>query len=277
MRSTLSALMIVVALVVAAVAGPALWLQQNVVDQRGFVAMAGPLGSNAAFQEGLTSMLSEQATASMNLSPQLSSIAGTLITSAAQNVYTEPGYEQAWRETLQRSHQLTFAAAGNNDVAGDIMLDLAPLVSLVVDKVAGDLPFTVPSPEDVVISVEQPEAAKLLPAVTLLGGWSGWLLAAAVVLFVAGVMVARRRGLALVLTGLGLGIVALIWLLAAGFVQTFLGDLAVGPESARQVGVELGSLARASWQGGINATFITAVVVAVAGGATLMVGRNRTA
>ncbi len=276
MRSTLSALLVMAALVVAAVAGPALWLQQNVVDQRGFVALAGPLGGNAEFQEGLASMLAEQATASLNLAPPLNAVAGAIIGSAAHSVYTEPGYEEAWRQTLQRSHDLTFAAGENKDVAGDIVLDLAPLVLLVIDKVAGDLPVNVPTPGNVVINVEQPQAAKLLPAVTMLGGWSGWLLLAAVVLLFLGVVTARRRGLALVFAGVGLGIVALLWLLAAGFAQTFLADLAVGPQAARQIGVELGSLAKASWQGGINGTFIVAAVIAVAGGATLMLRHNRT-
>lgn len=277
MRSLLSALLIIAALVAAAVAGPALWLQKNIVDQSGFVALAGPLGSNQAFQEGLTSMLAEQATASMNLPPQLSSIAGTLISSAAQSVYTEPGYEGAWRATLQRSHELTFAAAGKKDVAGDIMIDLAPLVNLVADKVAGDLPFPVPAPGNAVVKVEQPEAAKLLPAATLLGSWSGWLLVAAVVLLLAGVMAARRHAVALLLGGLGLGFVALLWMVAGGFVESSLVNLAVGPESARQVGAELGTLARASWQRGINVTFVVAAVIAGVGVATLIVRPHRTA
>lgn len=277
MRSLLSAFLILAALVVAAVAGPALWLQKNVVDQQGFVALAGPLGSNQGFQEGLSSMLAEQATASMNLPPQLSAIAGTLISSAAQSVYTEPGYEDAWRATLQRSHELTFAAAGNKDIAGDIMIDVAPLVSLVADKVAGDLPFTIPAPGNTVVSVEQPQAAKLLPAVTMLGGWSGWLLVAAVVLLIVGVVSARRRGLTLVLAGVGLGLVALVWMLAAGFVETSLVNLAAGPESARQIVAELGTLARTSWQRGINVTFVAAAVIAGLGVATLIVRPRRTA
>ncbi len=277
MRSLLSALLILAALVVAAVAGPALWLQKNVVDQQGFVALAGPLGSNQEFQDGLSSMLAEQATASMNLPSQLSAIAGTLISSAAQSVYTEPGYEDAWRATLERSHELTFAAAGNKDVAGDIMIDVAPLVHLIVDKVAGDLPFTIPAPGNTVLSVEQPQAAKVLPAAALLGGWSGWLLVAAVVLLIVGVVSARRRGLTLVFAGVGLGLVALVWLLAAGFVETSLVNMAVGPEAARQIGAELGTLAKTSWQRGINVTLIAAAVIAGLGVATLIVRPHRTA
>lgn len=276
MRGTLSALLVIAAMLVAAVAGPAMWLQHKVIDQKGFVALAGPLGDSKEFQAGLTSLLAEQATASLKLPPQLNAVAGIVISAAARSVYTEPGYEAAWRETLQRSHDLTFEAAGNPDIAGDIMLDIAPLVDLVVKKVAGDLPFSLPTPRDVVINVEQAQVARLLPAASTLGGWSGWLVFIAVDLLALGVIVARRRSLALMLSGVGLAIVALLWLLAAGFTQTVLAGLAAGPEAARQVGVELGALAEASWQGGIHATFAIAGLIAVAGGATLMVRRRHT-
>lgn len=276
MRSILSALLVIVGLLVTAVAGPAMWLQHNVIDSKGFVALAGPLGANKSFQDGLGSMLSEQATASLNLPPQLNAIAGTVIGAATRSVYSDPGYEAAWRETLQRSHELTFKAAGNADIAGDIKLDLAPLLALVVDKVAGDLPISLPTPGDVVVSVEQPEAATLLPVATKLGGWAGWLALIAVGLLLLGVVTAPRKSLAFLLVGVGVAAVALVWLLASGFVQAFLAELTVGPDAAKQIGVELGALARASWQGGINITFIAAGVIAAAGVATLMVPRSRT-
>lgn len=276
MRTTLSALLLILSLLVAAVAGPALWLQRNVADQAGFVALAGPLGSNKEFQEGLTAMLVAQSTASLKLPPQLNELAGAVINSAARNLYTDPGYAAAWTQTLQRSHQLTFDAAGNTEIEGDVLLDIAPLLGLIAANVGADLGINLPVPPDAVVSVEQPKVASLLPMVTMLGGWSGWLVFIAVGLLVLSVIVARRRGLTLVLAGVGLAAVALVWLLASSFVQTVLAGLAVGPEVAQQVGVELGTLARASWRGGINATFGIAAVVAVAGVATLVVKRRRT-
>ena len=276
MRTTLSALLVILSLLVAAVAGPALWLQRNVVDQAGFVALAGPLGSNKAFQEGITSMLAARSIASLNLPPQLNELAGAVIKSAAGDLYSDPGYPAAWTETLRRSHQLTFAAAVNDEVEGELLLDVAPLLGLIAGNVGANLGINLPVPPDAVISLEQPRVASLLPMLTMLGGWSGWLALIAVALFVLGIIVARRRGPTLVLAGVGLAAVALVWLLASSFAQTMLADLAVGPEAAHQVGVELGTLARASWQGGINATFGIAAVVAVAGGATLVVKRRRT-
>ena len=276
MRTALSAMLITISLLVAAVAGPALWLQRNVVDQAGFVALAGPLGSNKSFQEGVTSMLATQSAASLNLPLQLNELASAVIESAARDLYSDPGYAAAWSDTLQRSHQLTFAAAVNKEAEGDLMLDVAPLLGLIAGNVSANLGISLPAPPESVISVEQPKVASLLPLLTMLRGWSGWLALIAVALFVLGIIVARRRGPTLVLAGVGLAVVALVWLLASSVAQTMLAELAVGPEVAHQVGVELGNLAQTSWQEGINVTFGIAAAVAVAGVATLVVKRRRT-
>ncbi len=276
MRTALSAMLIIISLLVAAVAGPALWLQRNVVDQAGFVALAGPLGSNKSFQEGVTSMLATQSAASLNLPLQLNELASAVIESAARDLYSDPGYAAAWSDTLQRSHQLTFAAAVNKEAEGDLMLDVAPLLGLIAGNVSANLGISLPAPPESVISVEQPKVASLLPLLTMLGGWSGWLALIAIALFALGIIVARRRGPTLVLAGVGLAVVALVWLLASSVAQTMLAELAVGPEVAHQVGVELGNLAQTSWQEGINVTFGIAAAVAVAGVATLVVKRRRT-
>ncbi|SEF03355.1 hypothetical protein SAMN04489740_3894 [Arthrobacter alpinus] len=276
MRTAVSALLVILALVVAAVAGPALWLQKNVIDQAGFVQLAGPLGSNKSFQEGLSALAASQATASVDLPPQLTDLAAALIQSAAQSIYTEPGYDAAWTETLKRSHALTFAAAGNKDIQGDLQLDIAPLVALVAAKVSDSTSVPLATPKDVVVALEQPELARLLPAATTLGGWAGWMAFIAVDLLVLALVAARRRSLTLILAAAGLATVALVWLFASGVVQSVLTGMATGPAAAQQFGVELGALARESWQGGINATFVIAGVLALAGVATLIIKRRRT-
>ncbi|ALO66139.1 hypothetical protein AS189_06065 [Arthrobacter alpinus] len=276
MRTVGSALLVILGLLLAAVAGPALWLERNVVDGAGFAQLAGPLGTNSEFQEGLSALAADQATASMNLPPQLNELAGALINSAARSIYTNPGYEVAWTQTLQRSHKLTFDAAGNQDVQGDLKLDIAPLVELVAAKVTADLGVPLPTPKEVVVSLEQPQVAKVLPLASALGGASGWMAFIAVDLLALGVIVAKRRALSLILGGAGLAAVALLWQLGSGFAESALAGLAVGPEVAQQFGVQLGALARASWQGGITATFVIAGVMAAAGVVALIVRGRRT-
>lgn len=276
MRTAGSALLVIVALLLAAVAGPSLWLQRNVVDGSGFAQLAGPLGSNSEFQAGLSALAADQATASLDLPPKLNELAAGIINSAARTLYTDPGYEEAWTQTLQRSHKLTFDAAGNKEVQGDLRLDIAPLVELVAANVSEGLGVPLPTPKDVVINLDQPNVARVLPMAVTLGDWSGWLAFIAVDLLALGVIVARRRGLTLLLAGAGIAAVALLWQFGSGLVERTLAGLAVGPEVAQQFGRELGALARDSWQGGITGMFVIAAVVAAAGVATLIVMSRRT-
>ncbi|MHA7306770.1 hypothetical protein ACX80E_16255 [Arthrobacter sp. TMN-49] len=276
MRTAGSALLIIVALLLASVAGPAWWLQRNVVEQDGFVAMAGPLGSNKEFQDSLSTLIAVQSTASLDLPPQLQDLAAAVINSTARGLSADPGYAQAWTETLARSHALSFASAGNKEIQGDLQLDIAPLVAMVGDRVSKDMGATVPTPKDVVVSLEQPQAASLLPLATTLGGWSGGMVFGAVGLLVLGVIVARRRSLTLILAGVGLALVALLWTLGSGIMEAILANVSVGPEAAAQLGAQVATLVRDSWQGGITAMFILAAVVAVAGGISLIMAPRRT-
>ena len=61
MRTAASAILVILALLLAAVAGPSLWLQRHVVDEEGFVELASPLGNDTEFQKNLTALVSGQA------------------------------------------------------------------------------------------------------------------------------------------------------------------------------------------------------------------------
>lgn len=276
MRTAASALLVIAALLVAAVAGPSLWLQRNIIDEAGFAKLAGPLGGNVEFQGGLTELVTARATESMNLTPPFSDFAAAIVGSAAQQVYTDPGYEQAWTQTLERSHRLTFAAAQTPETAVGVKLDIAPIVGMVVGNVTEQVGVAVPLPPELVIDVEQPEMARLLPVATTLGGWGPWLAGAAVVLMVLALAVAKRRAATTLFLGLGLAVVALGWWLAAGVAQTALAQQVAGPAAVQTLGVELGVLAGESWSRGIVATFIAAAVLVAAGVAALMVRGRRT-
>ena len=245
------------------------------MDEAGFVELAGPLGSDEEFQGSLTAMLSSQAAASVDLPPVLNALAVEVINSAVRAIYTDPGYPEAWSQTLQRSHALTFKAAENSEVAGDVQLDIAPLVGLVAAKVSADVGVDVPTPEEVAVSMDQPQMARALPLAATLGTWSGAMVLISAGLLVLGVVVARRRSLTVIAGGVGLALVALLWVLASSLAETFLSGLATGPESATVIGSKLAQLSVDSWQGGITATFILAAAVAVAGVASLVVARTR--
>ncbi len=276
MRTAASALLVIVALLFTAVAGPSLWLQQNIIDGAGFAKLAGPLGSNAEFQGGLTELVTSQATASLDLAPPFQGLAESLVSSAAQQIYTDPAYGQAWTQTLERSHRLTFAAAENPTGVGGVKLDMAPIVGMVVTNITEQINFSVPVPADLVLDVEQPEVARILPVATTVGAWGIWLAGFAVGFLLLALLVAKRRAVTLIFAGVGIAVVAIGWMLAAGIAQTVLTQQVAGPAAVQTLGNELGALAAESWQSGITGTFILAAVVVVAGVVALMVKGRRT-
>lgn len=276
MRTAASALFVIIALLFAAAAGPSLWLQRNIIDGAGFAQLAGPLGSNADFQAGLTELVTSKATASLDLAPPFQGLAESLVSSAAQQIYTDPAYEQAWTQTLERSHRLTFAAAENPTGAGGVKLDIAPIVGMVVTNVTEQINIPVSVPAELVIDVEQSEVARILPVATTVGAWGIWLAGLAVGFLLLALLVAKRRAVTLIFAGVGIAVVALSWLLAAGIAEASVTQQVAGPAAVQTLAVELGALAAQSWQSGITATFILAAVMVAGGVVALMVKGKRT-
>jgi hypothetical protein len=276
LRTVGSALLVIVALLLGAVAGPAIWAQQNVVSESGFVDLAGPLGANTEFQQGLSAVVAQQSASQLNLPSQLQDLAAGVIKSTAQSLFSQPGYAEAWSETLRRSHALTFASAGDSTSGGDLHLDIAPLVGLVAGKVSTDVGVNLPTPAEVLISMDQPAVAKAIPILTKVAGLGMWFALIALGLLVLALVVARNRALTVALTGVGLAVIALIWLLGSGFVADQLGTIGAANDVARQLGTELGAVAKNSWQDGITTTFIVAAVLVAAGVVLRIVRRTPT-
>ncbi len=220
MRTFFSAILALLALAAAAGGLASAWLDENLVDESGFVALAAPLGDDAEFQAALTESLAQEVTANTGLPEQFNSFVAPLIRDAAGAVTGSSGYPAAWTETLRLSHAFTFAQAPDpSEPAPAILtLDLGPVVGLVADNLGGSLGVDVPVPEDTTIEVGSVERGGLLSGVSdVVQGW-GLYLAGAGVLALLAIVIARRRGTTLVLLGLGVAAIGIVGLLAGDWV-----------------------------------------------------------
>ena len=220
MRTFFSAILALLALAAAAGGLASAWLDENLVDESGFVALAAPLGDDAEFQAALTESLAQEVTANTGLPEQFNSFVEPLIRDAAGAVTGSSGYPAAWTETLRLSHAFTFAQAPDpSEPAPAILtLDLGPVVGLVADNLGGSLGVDVPVPEDTTIEVGSVERGGLLSGVSdVVQGW-GLYLAGAGVLALLAIVIARRRGTTLVLLGLGVAAIGIVGLLAGDWV-----------------------------------------------------------
>lgn len=220
MRTFFSAILALLALAAAAGGLASAWLDESLVDESGFVALAAPLGDDAEFQAALTESLAQEVTANTGLPEQFNSFVEPLIRDAAGAVTGSSGYPAAWTETLRLSHAFTFAQAPDpSEPAPAILtLDLGPVVGLVADNLGGTLGVDVPVPEDTTIEVGSVERGGLLSGVSdVVQGWRLYLAGAGVLALLA-IVIASSRGTTLALLGLGVAAIGMVGLLAGDWV-----------------------------------------------------------
>jgi hypothetical protein len=212
-RTFVSALGVVLALLLTAVAVPAAWVDTNVVKEDGFVRMAAALGNNPDFQQRLASAAVGTFESSVSLPEPVRNLAAGALKSAATGMQSWSDYPQAWEETARNSHQLNFGAVRAEEAQAStaLQLDIAPLVRLIRDHFASSTGIRLDVPEQSVVTLGQPAQRQVLERVAAFAPlW--WVAAAGAVLsallaFVA----ARRRAVVFVFLGLGGLALAAVW------------------------------------------------------------------
>ncbi len=226
MRTLLSALLALLALAVAAGGLAAAWVDQNLVEESGFVSLAAPLGDDEEFQGALTDALAQEFSANSGLPEQFQSFVEPLIRDAAGAVSESSAYPTAWNETLRLSHAFTFAQAPDpsEPAPAVLTLDLGPVARLVADSVGGGLGVEVPVPEDTTIDIGSVDRGGLLSGFAdAVQAWQLYL-AGAGVLGLLAIAIARRRGPTLALLGLGVAGIGVVGLLADRWVPRVAGE-----------------------------------------------------
>lgn len=216
MRTFASAVLALLALAMTALGLASAWFDENLVQESGFVALAAPLAEDAGFQTALADSLVQEVSGGTGLPEQLDAVVEPLIRDAAGAVTGSDGYPSAWAETLRLSHAFTFAQAPDpSEPAPAILtLDLAPVVDLVAENVGGTLGLDIPAPPDTRIEIGSVERGGLLSGIAdAVQAW-GLYLAAAAVLALLSLAIARRRGTTLALLGLGVAGIGVLGLLA---------------------------------------------------------------
>lgn len=269
MRTAGSAFFVLFALVLGIVALPSAWLAYSLVAEDGFVKLASPLADDAEFTDALADALSQEAVTGVRLPPELADAAQPVVRDVAQGVTQLPDFDQAWQESLSRSHALTFGnAEQQSDESGAsalFTLDVAPLVALVTAEIGGQLGVEVPAPEQTIVNVggadrfaivERAEAAADL--------WPALAVASAVGAILA-LALARRRSTTLALLGFGVLLVGAGLWLAAGFAPRLVRQVATESAVADVFRDAFVTRAAAEFQEWCLAALAAGVLLAVAG------------
>jgi hypothetical protein len=273
-RSFVSAAATVLAVLLAAVAVPAIWLDRNIVQEQGFVELAAPLGRDPGFQQQLAT--AAVATIDTSAVPGfLSDLVQPVLEDAASALAALPEYPDAWEETLRKSHRLSFAAPATDDggsaPASSLTLDVAPLVSLGAGEISRttglplDPRLPLDPPDQTLINVGQPEHKEWTERLTTYAP-AGYLLAGgSVIALLLALVAANRRWSVVAGAGAGALVLAAVWALGSGIASAAVVSADSGNEVANTFRDEFVAAAAADFGG-------WTLAAAVGGGALLLLG-----
>ncbi|MGO4490969.1 hypothetical protein AB4Y86_02600 [Arthrobacter sp. 2YAF22_2] len=268
MRTFVSAIAVLIGLALAAVAVPAMWVDRNIVQEDGFVALTAPLGKDPAFQQRLASAaVNGIGFGGKQLPDALAAVVKPILDDAAQSMTAMPGYSDAWAETLRRSHRLSFADPRTlpPEVNGttSLTLDVAPLVGLVVARVSAASPVPLKAPDQVRIGIGQSNQRQLIERVSAYAPMGSAVAVGAGIAFILAFVAARRKWTVLVGTGIGALVLAATWKFGADAA----GRLVLGAGS----GNDVAEIFKREFVAASTAGFGQWIVVALVAGAVLLV------
>lgn len=214
MRSFVSALALILGVLLSAVALPAIWLDRNVAQEDGFVALAAPLGQDPEFQQRLAAA----AVGTIDTGPVPDALADLLrpvLEAAAESLTRLPGYPAAWEETLRKSHRLSFADPASlppeAESASSLTLDVAPLAALATKELSRTTQLPLDAPEQTLVSVGGAEQRQLIERVSGYAPLGYSVAVGAGTALILALVSARRRWTVFFAGGLGALAVAGVW------------------------------------------------------------------
>ena len=250
--TVLAAVLIVLGCLMAPLAVVSGWAKSTLTDTDTFVATYAPLANNPEVQAFVVNQAAEAIDQNVNIDqyiadavdgikelgagPRASAALDALTAAATQSIQTvirtriedfvaSEAFAQSWERALRVSHTQLLATLSNDPQAlvvaqsdGTIGIQLGPIVEdIKAALLARDLSIAARIPPvDRIIPIAQSDQIPTVQAayriVVAVGSWLPWV---ALVFLTAGVLVARRRSVALVCAALGVGLSML--LLVLGF------------------------------------------------------------
>jgi len=281
-RTFVSAVAVLIGLAMAAVAVPAMWVDRNIVQEDGFVALTAPLGKDPAFQRRLaTAAVNGIAFGDQQIPDALAAVVKPILQDAAQSLTSMPGYSAAWAETLRRSHRLSFAdprtlpADANGTTS--LTLDVAPLVGLVVKRISEASPVPLTAPAEVRIAIGQSDQRQLIERVSAYAPMGSAVALGSAIAFILAFVAARRKGTVLAGIGVGALILAGVWKLGADAAGTMLRGAGSGNDVAEIFKREFVAASTAGFGRWIVAALAAGVLLLVSGLVLRVAGARRAA
>lgn len=211
LRDLLSVLLLTAATLLGALWLPGAWIERNVVDQEGFLAITQPLAEDATLQRSLTDSAVDEALDHELVPGFVADRATPLLQEQASKVTGTEAYTEVWDRAMVELHGALFTPG-----ASPLDVDLLPLIDSLLTGVEDTLPLIddLPRPGEASVTLASIPDVPLLHRATVLDPWAHRAGPIALGLAVLAVLVAGHRRLMLTLAGIGAVLAGLAtWLL----------------------------------------------------------------
>ncbi|TQJ85883.1 hypothetical protein [Streptomyces sp. SLBN-31] len=239
MRALGSALLIILASLLALLAVVAVWANSIVRDTDRYVATMAPLASNPDIQKAVTNRVTDavlqrvdvdglvkelsDAAAQKGVPPRIATLVGNLdgpienglkqlVSNTVLRVVSSPAFETAWTNANRRAHSaVNKALTGNSDSVvrlkdNEVAVDVGPIVAQVKQRLvdAGlGVASNIPTVHTDFVVVEGKDVGKVKSYMRVLQIVGNWLPVIAVLIAAAGVFLAVHRRRALIGAAIG--------------------------------------------------------------------------
>ncbi len=207
MRGIVTIILGALALLAALAALPAAWVAHNVANEDGYVSFTEPLAKDPALHATLADAIGKGVVAQSGIPAIFAPAATTAVTTATLASADTPGFVTAWDKTQRQSHEIMFGdprdLPAGLDSTNRLAVDLGPLSQFILRQVSKTLPVPLTAPDQLVVDVGGSSSSDALDQIKKSPSWARNGFIATAVLAVLCVAVARRRGMALALLGLG--------------------------------------------------------------------------
>ncbi len=264
MRSLSSAVAGLVAVVVAIVTVPLLWVSTHVADEDGYVTFSSRLAADDELQSAFAAYLANDYVQRGLLPEALQQPAADALASVARLTTNQPGFVEAWEQTQRSLHESAFS-----DETGPLTVDVDPMAVFVSDRVGEALPVSLQVPEGLQVPVGTEAERSRLAAVDRSTTFS--LLGLMVVVGASAVCLITARSRPVALAGLGVGalVAAGVLRVATEIVAPRLVDRAQDSSAfsrtIQELLIDRASASLATWLGWIALAGAAAVVVGIVG------------
>ncbi|WP_369216886.1 hypothetical protein [Streptomyces flavofungini] len=210
-RSTLSAVLAVLACLLVPLGALSTWSKYEIGDEDSYVATMAPLSSDPAVRTAVGTAVTDAVMSEIDVGP-LQGTVKAFVRDAVGSFTETAAYKTAWNAANRAAHDAVERAL-DDDSDGEVSIDLAPITQRVKQQLTDDgVPFAskIPVRHTEVTILKSKDIGPLREVFHMLQTAGLWLPVAAVVLAVSGILLSVRRRRAVIATALGAALAAAV-------------------------------------------------------------------